>query len=179
MRLKSRIPEPSDRGGSSSTRKKVIVRLPGSSPIKGYLNPSTLGQSLEVDLLTPEGEHLSIRLAGAKCIYFVREFDEPFEPERKSYLARPKLDGLWVRLHFQDGEEIEGIVANDLLDIHDTGLQVTPPGLHGNTLRMFVPRAALTEVKVLGVIGAARRTSRDTRGTTEHPAGTQSKLFDE
>lgn len=181
LRLKSRIQEPSDRESLpiSSTRKKVIVLLPGSSPIKAYLNPSILGQSLEVDLLTPEGEHLPLRLAEIKCIYFVREFGEPFEPERKNYLTRPKLDGLWVRLRFQDGEAIEGIVANDLLDIRDAGLQVTPPDLHGNTLRMFVPRAALAEVKVLGVIGAARRTSRDKRRTPPDLAGIQSKLFDE
>jgi hypothetical protein len=39
----------------------------------------------------------------------------------------------------------------------DSGVQITPPDPHGNTQRIFIPRTALTEMKVLGVIGIARR----------------------
>ena len=49
------------------------------------------------------------------------------------FLSRPKLDGLWVRLRFRDEDVMEGIVANDLLDLLDNGVQFTPPDLHGNT----------------------------------------------
>jgi hypothetical protein len=96
-------------------------------------------------------------------------------PERKIFLSRPKLDGLWVRLRFRDDDVIEGIVANDLLDLLDKGVQLTPPDLHGNTLRLFIPRSALAEVKVLGVVGVARRTSTDSRSA----GASQSKLFGE
>ena len=51
----------------------------------------------------------------------MREFTEPFEPERKTFLSRPKLDGLWVRLRFRDEDVMEGIVGNDLLDLLDSG----------------------------------------------------------
>ena len=44
----------------------------------------------------------------------MREFSDDFEPERKAFLSRPKLDGLWVRLRYIDGETIEGVVPNDL-----------------------------------------------------------------
>ena len=84
--------------------------------------------------------------------------------ERKTFLSRPKLDGLWVRLRFRDDDALEGIVSNNLLDLLDTGVQLTPPDLHGNVLRMFIPRSALAEMKVLGVVGVARRTARATRG---------------
>ena len=99
-------------------------------------------------------------MASVKSVYFVREFPDEFQPERKMFLSRPKLDGLWVRLRFRDEDVMEGIVANDLLDLLDNAVQLTPPDLHGNTLRLFIPRSALAEMKVLGVVGAARRTPR-------------------
>lgn len=67
------------------------------------------------------------------------------------------MDGLWVRLKFRDGDTMEGVVPNDLLSLLDRGVQITPPDLHGLTLRIFIPRAALTEMIVLGVVGIARR----------------------
>ena len=147
--------------------------------MRGYLNPSSLGRSETVDLLTLDGEHRSLALDDVKSIYFVREFTDDFEPERKTFLSRPKLDGLWVRLRFRDDDVMEGIVANDLLDMLDTGVQLTPPDLHGNNLRMFIPRSALAEMKVLGVVGIARRAPRESRTGTAATSPTQPKLFSE
>lgn len=126
-------------------------------PLRGYLNPSRLGQGDLVDLLTQDGEHEEIPLAKVRSIYFVRDFSDAFEPERKAFLSRPKLDGLWVRLRYSDGETIEGVVPNDLLTMLDNGIQITPPDLNSTTDRIFIPRPALTELTVLGVVGIARR----------------------
>lgn len=126
-------------------------------PLRGYLNPARLGQIDPVDVLTPDGEHIQVPVARIRAIYFVREFSEEFEPERKAFLSRPKLDGLWVKLRFTDGETLEGVIPNDLLSLLDNGLQITPPDLSSATDRIFVPRAALSEVTVLGVVGIARR----------------------
>jgi Family of unknown function (DUF6982) len=159
----------------ASTHKKVVVLLLNRTAIRGYLNPALLGRMETIDLLTPEGEHLEVALKDVKCVYFVREFTEAFEPERKVFLSRPKLDGLWVRLKFRDADVMEGIVSNDLLEMLDTGVQLTPPDLHGNSLRLFIPRSALEEMRVLGVVGVARRVPGATRGA----AVTQPKLFGE
>ncbi|HEY4951263.1 MAG TPA: hypothetical protein VIH88_13075 [Candidatus Acidoferrales bacterium] len=159
----------------ASTRKKVVVLLLDRSHLKGYLNPATLAQAETLNLLTPDGEHVSVAMPTVKTVYFVREFPEAYQPERKVFLSRPKLDGLWVRLRFRDEDVIEGIVANDLLDLMDNAVQLTPPDLHGNTLRLFIPRSALAEMKVLGVVGAARRTPRAAGAA----ASSQSKLFNE
>ncbi|HXX43293.1 MAG TPA: hypothetical protein VEJ38_01095 [Candidatus Acidoferrales bacterium] len=168
--MKSRSP--------ASTHKKVVVLLLDRKVSKGYLNPSGLGRSESIDLLTLDGEHEAIARDNVKAVYFVREFKDSFEPERKSFLSRPKLDGLWVRLRFRDDDAMEGIVANNLLDLLDTGVQLTPPDLHGNVIHMFVPRSALAELKVLGVVGAARRSPRTTREIAA-VLGAQSKLFSE
>jgi hypothetical protein len=165
--VKDRVP--------ASTRKKVVVLLLDRGHRKGYLNPATLARAETIDLLTPDGEQVSVPMPTVKSVYFVREFAETFQPERKVFLSRPKLDGLWVRLRFRDEDVMEGIVANDLLDLLDNAVQLTPPDLHGNTLRLFIPRSALAEMKVLGVVGAARRTPRAAGAA----ASSQSKLFNE
>jgi hypothetical protein len=168
-----------NQASTTSTHKKVVVLLLDRASLKGYLNPATLGRTESIEILTQAGERRSVGLADIKSVYFVREFSDSFEPERKTFLSRPKLDGLWVRLRFRDEEIMEGIVGNNLLDLLDAGVQITPPDLHGNTLRMFVPRTALIEMKVLGVVGVARRAPRSHRDTAPRTAAIQSKLFAE
>jgi hypothetical protein len=165
--VKSRTP--------ASTHKKVVVALADKKTLRGYLNPSRLGQSEAIDLLTPEGEHEQIPLVRVRSIYFVREFTDEFEPERKSFLSRPKLDGLWVRLRYTDNETLEGVVPNDLLSLLDNGVQITPPDLNSPTDRIFVPRSALAELTVLGVVGIARRKP----AAAAAAAATQPRLFTE
>ena len=162
----------------ASTLKKVVVLLLDRKAVRGYLNPSGLGDAEKIEVLTLDGEQESLRLADVKSVYFVREFKDPFEPERKTFLSRPKLDGLWVRLRFRDDDSMEGIVANNLLELLDTGVRLTPPDLHGNVLHMFIPRTALAEMKVLGVVGVARRSARATRDIGA-VIDAQSKLFRE
>jgi hypothetical protein len=163
----------------ASTHKRVVVLLLDHTPVRGYVDASLLGHAEAIDLLTPEGEHCSLPTGQVKCVYFVREFGADFDLERKTFLSRPKLDGLWVRLRFRDEDVIEGIVANDLLGLLNSGVQLTPPDLHGNTLRVFVPRSALLEMKVLGVVGVSRRGARQPAAQVETGEPAQSKLFNE
>lgn len=162
---------------TASTHKKVAVFLLDGGSQPGYLNPATLDSVESIDLLSPGGEHRSMPIKDIKAVCFVREFTGPFEPERKTFLSRPKLDGLWVRLRFRDDDEMEGVVPNDLLAMLGSGVQLTPPDLHGNVVRMFIPRSALVELKVLGVVGVARRPQAKPRERPEVPE--QPKLFRE
>ncbi len=158
----------------ASTHKKVIIVLADKKPLRGYLNPVRLGQLDPIDVLTPDGEHVEVALGKIRSIYFVRDFSGEFEPERKAFLSRPKLDGLWVRLRYNDGETLEGVIPNDLLSLLDNGLQITPPDLNLSTDRIFVPRSALSEVTVLGVVGIARR-----KPAAAAAAASQPRLFNE
>ncbi len=141
--------------------------------LRGYLNAAQLGNSNSIDLLTPDGEHQDVPIQQIRSVSFVREFTDSFEPDRKVFMSRPKLDGLWVRLKFRDNDEtIEGVVPNDLLALLDQGVLITPPDFQGSTLHMFIPRTALAEMSVLGVIGIARR-------KLSPPPVAQPKLFSE
>jgi hypothetical protein len=142
---------------AASTHKKVVVELLDKKLVRGYVNPGRLPGAASVDLLSQEGEHEEIEFGRVRAIYFVRDLAEDIEMERKSFLSRPKLDGLWVRMRFVDGEALEGVIPNDLLTFVDNGLQITPPDFNSNTDRVYVPRSALSELTVLGVVGIARR----------------------
>lgn len=157
---------------ASTTHKKVVLLLLDLSREQGFLNPTGLGRTETVEILSREGEYHTLDLAKIKSIHFVRDFAEDFQLERKTFLSRPKLDGLWVRLRFRDGDELEGIISNDLLDLLENGVRLTPPDLHGNSLWVFIPRTALAEMNVLGVVGVARR-----RPAVAVPS--QPKLFSE
>jgi len=158
----------------ASTHKKVVIELGDKTVLRGFLNPSRMIGAEALDLLTPAGEHEEVPMEKVRGVYFVRDLEEEFEPERKAFLNRPKLDGLWVKVRFRDGETLEGVVQNDLLGLLDNGLQLTPPDLNSNTDRIFVPRSAVSECTVLGVVGVARRKPAPAAA----PAG-QPRLFND
>ena len=159
----------------ATTHKKVVIELLDRKAIRGYLNPTRLLQAEALDLLTPDGEHEEIALAKVRAVYFVRDLQDDFEPERKSFLSRPKLDGLWVKLRFRDEQILEGVIPNDLLAFLDNGVHLTPPDFNSNTDRIYVPRSALAELTVLGVVGIARRKP----ATAAAAVAAQPRLFNE
>ena len=141
----------------ASTHKKVVIELDDRTALRGFLNPARLTDAETLDLLTPKGEHEEVPVAKVRAVYFVRDLNEEFAPERKAFLNRPKLDGLWVKVRFHDDATLEGVIPNDLLTLLDNGLHLSPPDFNSNTDRIYVPRSAIAELTVLGVVGVARR----------------------
>ncbi len=89
-----------------------------------------------------------------KCVAFVRDFPNAASPEdRKVFHTRPKMEGLWVRMLFRDNDLMEGILPNNLLQIDPYGFSFVPPDPFSNNQRIFVPREALRDIHVLGVVG--------------------------
>ncbi len=92
-----------------------------------------------------------------KSIAFVRDFEHSGGPERAVFQTRPKMEGLWVRLHFRDGDVLEGVMPNNLLQAEPYGFSVAPPDSFSNQQRVFVPKSSLRSVEVLGVVGSPLR----------------------
>ncbi|HZT30461.1 MAG TPA: hypothetical protein VFA33_11285 [Bryobacteraceae bacterium] len=143
---------------AGSTTKKVRVTRFDREPVLGYVNPQTYLRGTGVELLTPDGGFSTIPYEDVKTVCFVRDFEAP-EPavERRTFHTRPKMDGLWVRARFRDGEILDGILANNLLQLDAQGFTLIPPDPTSNNQRLFLPRAALTEIQVLGVVGSPLR----------------------
>jgi len=159
---------------ASSTTKKALIRRFQRETIAGYLNPVTFLQPGGIELLSAEGQVSVVPYQEVRTVSFVREFDVPQDDERQVFLTRPKMNGLWVRLRFRDGEIMEGILPNNLLQLEPHGFVVVPPDPYGNRQKVFVPRVALLGVEVLGVVGSPlkkRKAKADVTG--------QIGLFDE
>jgi len=163
------------RDGPSSTRKRVVVRKLDKGLVKGYLDPGGYLAN-EINVLDREGRLARVPMATVKAVFFVRDFEgNRARAERKVFRSRPRLAGLWVRVTFKDNEVLEGLLPNDLLELHPLGFLVTSPDVYSNNIRYFVPRTALREMEVIGVIsdGVVRRMSQRTaqaraNATIEH-----------
>lgn len=138
----------------SSTTKKVIVRRFDRESIPGFVNPISFLGSQTVEVLLVSGVAQQVPYAEIKSIAFVKDFDPPRgQPEQRTFQSRPKIEGLWVRMRYRDGDVAEGLLQNNLVLFEAVGFSVTPPNSSGNIHRLFVPRAALEEMVVLAVVG--------------------------
>jgi hypothetical protein len=162
----------------AGAQKKVIVRLFGADAVNppdavpGYLPASGFADDGNVALMDPGGRVISFALRDIKLIAYVRDFNtgDAMEPERlgrRTFPARPRNEGLWVRMTFRDGDVLEGLAGLDItfLDsiVTDGGLMVTPPDARSNAHRVYVPRSALTGLELLGVVTTAAKRKAATK----------------
>jgi hypothetical protein len=150
----------------SNSRKKVIVRRFSGDTLPGYLPLSGFVHSQAIDLLDLSGRIIPLPLNDIKTVSYVRDFNlsDTANPERlarRTFLARPRSEGLWVRLTFRSGDLLEGLAPTDrsLLDAiaDDDGLFLTPPDTRANTQRLYVPRTAIAELQLLAVVTTPSR----------------------
>jgi hypothetical protein len=139
---------------AASTTKKALIRRFEKEALSGYVNPFSYLQPTYVELLSEAGNIVSVPYEEIKTVSFVRNFEAGADAERQIFQTRPKMEGLWVSLSFRDGEVMQGIMPNNLLQVEPQGFTVIPPDSAGNVQRVFVPRAALQSVEVLGVVGS-------------------------
>lgn len=147
--------------GMGSTRKPVIVRKFSREWCAGYAR-AIVGQddAPSLEILDLGGKVLTLGWETVKWVCYVRDFSSSGDvsnPERllqKRFVVRPRTAGLWVRMALNDGDELEGIAANDRSLITGAGLLVTPPDTRSNTQRIYVPRQAIQSLEVVSLIGA-------------------------
>ena len=143
---------------AGSSNKKVLVARFDRETLRGFVQtPGGFGTD-SLEMLTPEGSIQQVPYSEIKLVCFVRDLEGPETwRDHRSFAARPKSAGLWVRLAFRDGDAMEGMLANNLLLTEPTGFSIIPPDPTFQNQRIFVPRAALSDVQVLGVIGSPLR----------------------
>ena len=146
----------------ASQRKPVIVRKFSRDWCAGYAGISFGQDASELEILDLGGKVLRIGWEQVKWICYVRDFPagETANPERllhKRFSIRPRTPGLWLRMTLTDGEELEGLAANDRSLIGGAGLLITPPDTRSNTQRIYVPRQAIQTLEIVSLIGAMGR----------------------
>jgi hypothetical protein len=170
-------------------QKKVVLRSLSNELAWGYLPPGGFLHDGEITLMEPDGRLTPFPINNLKRIAYVRDFNlnDELDPERigrMTFPARPRGDGVWLRLTFRDDEILEGLTTLDLAFadtlLHDHGLFLTPPDPRSNTLRLFVPRLALQSIEVLGFVTApSRRPVLQPKSKAPVTPDTHPSLFDE
>jgi len=164
----------------SAARKPVIVRKLTRDWCAGYAAANPASESTELELLDTSGKLLRIAWSQVKWVCYVRDLTQtessagtdsqsPERLLRRRFTSRPRIAGLWLRMTLSDGDELEGVAANDRSLVEGTGLLLIPPDTRSNTQRVFVPRSAIRELSVLGVIAPG--------GPSRPTPGAQPELF--
>ena len=148
--------------GMALTRKPVIVRKFSRDWVAGYAGAAFGQDAVALEILDQGGKVVTFPWETVKWLCYVRDFPagEQASPERltqKRFTVRPRTAGLWLRMTLLDGEELEGIAANDRSLIEGVGLFLTPPDTRSNTQRIYIPRQAIQTLEVVSLIGAAAR----------------------
>ncbi len=138
-----------------TTNKRVLLARFDRETLAGFIQTPFGFGAESIELLSPEGTVVQVPYSETKVICFVRDFEagETWRDHR-AFSTRPKSAGLWVRLLFRDGDSVEGMLANNLLLVESAGFSIIPPDPTFQNQRLFVPKAALADVQVLGVIGS-------------------------
>jgi hypothetical protein len=148
----------------ASVRKPVIVRKFSRDWCAGYAGALFPPDAVELEILDLTGKVLRMAWEQVKWVCYVREVpagtSDQANPERllhKRFTVRPRSKGIWLRMTLADGDELEGLAANDRSLIDGAGLLLTPPDTRSNTQRIYVPRQAIQTLEVVSLIGAAAR----------------------
>ncbi len=150
----SKIPQPMTRGGIG---RKVVIRYANGQLRRGFL---TKGDevTLQTNLLdsivveSSEGKLVEVRASEIKAIFFVKSFEgSPDYSEFKVFSTRPNGKGVWIRVHFEDGEVIEGVAPNCIDTYSKAVFYMTPPDPASNNQAVLVSKRFLKEMQVLGL----------------------------
>jgi hypothetical protein len=161
----------------ASARKPVIVRKFSRDWCAGYAGVDFGQQKAELEFLDLTGKVVRMGWEQVKWVCYVRDLPsgsaDQANPERlvrKRFSLRPRTAGLWLRLTLGDGDELEGLAANDRSLVEGAGLLLTPPDTRSNTQRIYVPRQAIQTLEVVSLIGAAgRKRAEAARAGEEQP----------
>lgn len=144
---------------------KVVARLRDGNMVKGHTGslPALDFDSLfkrapielphEIDVQSAEsGKLVSLPLESLKALFFVKSFEGRKEyREIKFFNTHPPIQGLWVRVKFSDGENLEGVVHNSIHYLAEPGFFLKPPDPNSNNEIVYVVKASLIDFRVLGV----------------------------
>jgi hypothetical protein len=102
--------------------------------------------------LVDTGEVEEVPTREAKAVFFVKTFDGDVRHKALHFHENaPIVPGLWVRVHFQDNEMIEGIISNTCDFVLEDGFFLVPTDPNGNNRLVYVNKRGLKDFHVLGM----------------------------
>ena len=128
--------------------------------LAGFVDSANPFEGNQVQFLNRGGVVQNIPLEQVKLVCFVRDWIEGPAWSRNQYSVRPRQQGLWIRIRFQDGESLEATMPNNLAALDPFAFTVCPPDTIVGVQRILVPRQAIESFEILGVIGSPLKRSK-------------------
>jgi hypothetical protein len=166
---------------SSSTAKRLILYRFDRQPVEGLVHADTYLQAGGVELMLTDGSLQVIDYNVIKALCFAAE-GAPADLfiTQNSFERRPKTPGLWASFRLRDGDILEGVLPHNILEWPAQGYLLTPPKASAYRQRVFLPRQAIQETALLGLVGKANVLDSKIAGTKKSvlEAGKQLTMFD-
>jgi hypothetical protein len=157
------------------SNKKAIVHRFDREPLAGFVSSGALISGNDLQFLSPDGVLQAVPASQVKAISVTRDWSETRAWTKTSYGVRPRHQGLWVRMQFRDGEVLEATMPNNLLGLESECFSIMPPDPPPGMQRLYIPRVALTEFEVLGVVGSPLKKPM---GKNKAPSEGQLRMFE-
>jgi hypothetical protein len=139
---------------SSSTAKRLILYRFDRQPVEALAHTDSYLGETGVEVMTCDGNLQAIEYAEVKALCFGTE-GAPADLFSTSavFERRPKTAGLWASFVLRDGDVLEGVLPHNLLEWPKQGYLLTPPRSGTYRQRVFLPRQAVRETALRGMVG--------------------------
>jgi hypothetical protein len=148
---------------SSVTAKRIVLYRFDRLPLEGFGRAGPFVPGVDLELMSAEGNLQVVTFAEVKALCFVSEGGQMnLFTEHTFFERRPKQPGLWTRFTFRDGDQLDGLLSHNLLEWPEAGYSAIPPRASATRQWVFIPRVAVTNTELRGVVGksAAPRSPR-------------------
>ena len=164
---------------SSSTAKRLILYRFDRAPVEALVHADSYLQESGIELLMRDGSLQVIEYNSVKAICFAAE-GAPADlfTTQISFERRPKTPGLWTSFRLRDDDVLEGVLGHNMIEWPPQGFLLTPPKASAYRQRVFLPRQAVRETALLGLIGKGSAFAGKSAKKLERDEVRQMSMFD-
>ena len=164
---------------SSSTAKRLILYRFDRQPVEALVHADAYLQEVGVELMLRDGSVQTIDYNSVKALCFAAE-GAPTDlfSAQTSFERRPKTPGLWASFRLRDEDVLEGVLPHNILEWPSQGYFLTPPRANTYRQRVFLPRQAVRETALLGLVGKGTVLENKAAKKADRNADRQLSMFD-
>jgi hypothetical protein len=139
---------------SSSTAKRLILYRFDRQPVEALVHADAYLQAAGIEVMFLDGSLQVIEYSSVKALCFGAEgAPSDLFSSQNSFERRPKAPGLWASFRLRDDDILEGILPHTILEWPVQGYFLIPPRANTYRQRVFLPRQAVRETALLGLVG--------------------------
>jgi hypothetical protein len=164
---------------SSSTAKRLILYRFDRQPVEAFVQAGAYLLDVGIELMLLDGNIQVIDYNSVKAICFaVESAPADLFSTANSFERRPKTPGLWTSFRLRDDDLLEGVLPHNILEWPPQGYFLTPPRSNAFRQRVFLPRQAVRDTALLGLVGKANALAGKTAKKVKIDPARQLSMFD-